>query len=187
VRRPSSVELFEKSQSVRQIRKLIHEVDLREESMPHVFKLRILLQPRGELFAPSCGDFVDDAFGAALRGSEARFQKFLLLQPFQGRINLAEFRGPEMSDAVVENGFQVESAGGFAEQTQQNVFEAHAGHYITCYINCNCFLRERGFQLDVCAGRSGDRMLILRLGNSPVSRVIITHRDRLIDLGRKAA
>jgi hypothetical protein len=42
-RRPAGVELFEKSQSVRQIREFIHEIDLRQKGMPHVFKLRIVL------------------------------------------------------------------------------------------------------------------------------------------------
>jgi hypothetical protein len=107
--------------------------------MPHVFELRIILQPRGELFAPGCGDLVNDASGAAFGGSAARPQKLLLLQPFQARIDLAEFGGPEVSDPVVQDGLQVESAGGLAEQTKQNMFETHGCHYITYYINVNYF------------------------------------------------
>jgi hypothetical protein len=44
-RRPASVELFEKSQCVRQIGELIHEVDLCQKGVPHVSKLRLVAQP----------------------------------------------------------------------------------------------------------------------------------------------
>jgi hypothetical protein len=47
-----------------------------------------------------------------------------------------------MPDPVVQDGLQVVSAGGLAEQTKQNMFEAHASHYITHYINVNCFSVE---------------------------------------------
>jgi hypothetical protein len=95
------VELFEKSQRVRQIRELIHEVNLCQKGVPHVSKLRFVPQPSGKLLAPGCGDLVNDASGAALGGSAARSQQLLLLQPFQAWINLAQFGGPEMTDAVV--------------------------------------------------------------------------------------
>jgi hypothetical protein len=133
------VELFEKSQCVRQIRELIHEVDLCQKGVPHVSELRFAPQPSGKLLASGRGDLVNDATGSALGGSAARSQKLLLLQPFQARIDLAEFGGPEMSDPVVHDGLQVVSAGGLAEQAKQNMFEAHGCHYITYYINVNCF------------------------------------------------
>jgi hypothetical protein len=111
---------------VRQIRQLIHQVNLRQKGMPHVSKLRLVPQPSGKLLAPGCGDLINDASGAALRGSAARSQQPLLLQPFQAWIDLAQFRGPEMSDPMVQDGLQVVSAGGLAEQTHQNMFETHA-------------------------------------------------------------
>jgi hypothetical protein len=120
------VELFEKFQGVRQIRELVHEVDLREKGMPHVSKLRLVAQPSGKRFAPCGGDLINDASGAALGSSAARSQQPALLQPFQAGIDLAQFSGPEMSDPVVQDGFQVVSAGGLAEETKQNVFETHA-------------------------------------------------------------
>ncbi len=120
----------------------MHEVDLRQKGMAHVFKLRTALQPRGELFAPGSGDLVNDALGTALGGSAARAQELLFLEPFEAGIDLAEFGGPEMSDAVVQDGLQVVSASGLAEQAQQNIFEAHAHHYITYYIEVNCFSAE---------------------------------------------
>jgi hypothetical protein len=120
------VELFEKFQCVRQIRKLIHQVNLRQKGMPHVSKLRLVPQPSGKLLAPCCGDLINDASGAALGGSAARSQQPLLLQPFQAWIDLAQFRGPEMSDPMVQDGLQVVSAGGLAEETNQNMFETHA-------------------------------------------------------------
>ncbi len=121
------MELFEKFQCVWQITELIHQVDLRQKSMPHVSKLRPVPQPSRKLFAPSCGDLINDASGAALGGSAARSQQPLLLQPFQAWIDLAQFGGPEMSDPVVQDGLQVVSAGGLAEETKQNMFETHAG------------------------------------------------------------
>jgi hypothetical protein len=119
------MKLFEKSQCVRQIRELIHQVDLRQKSMPHVYKLRPLPQPSGKLFAPCCANLINDASGAALGGSAARSQQPLLFQPFQTWIDLAQFGGPEMSDPVVQDGLQVVSAGRLAEETKQNMFETH--------------------------------------------------------------
>lgn len=109
------MELFEKSQSVRQIGELIHEVDLRQKSMAHISKLRIVPQPSGKLLAPACGDLVNDASGAALGGRAARSQQLPLFQPLQAWIDLAQFGGPEMTDAVVQHGLQVVSAGRLAE------------------------------------------------------------------------
>jgi hypothetical protein len=125
---------------VRQIRELIHQVDLRQKGMPHVSKVRPVAQPSGKFFAPSCGDLINDASGTALGGSAARSQQPPLLQPFQAGIDLAQFGRPEMSDPVVQDGLQIVSAGGLTEETKQNVFETHASHYRTYYINVNCFL-----------------------------------------------
>jgi hypothetical protein len=120
------VELLEKSQRARQITELIHEEDLCQKGMPHVYKLRLVAQPGRKLFAPGRGDLVNDASGAALGGGAARSQQPPPLQPFQAWIDLAQFGSPEMSDPVIEDGLQVVSAGGRAEETKQNMFEAHA-------------------------------------------------------------
>jgi hypothetical protein len=53
----------------------------------------------------------------------ARSQQLLLLQPLPAWINLAQFGGPEMTDAVVQDGLQVVSAGGLAQEAKQNMFE----------------------------------------------------------------
>jgi len=132
------VELFEELQCARQIGELIHQVDLRQKGVPHISELRIAAQPGGKLFAPGRGNFINDASRATLGGSAARAQQALLLEPFQAWIDLAEFGGPEMADAVVQDGLQVVSAGRPAEKTEQNMFEAHGGNYITLYINVNC-------------------------------------------------
>ena len=87
--RPASVELIEKSQCVRQIRKLIHEVDLCQKGVPHVSKLRLVAQPSSQRFAPGGGDLVNDAPRATLGGSAVRSQEPLLLQTFQAWIDLA--------------------------------------------------------------------------------------------------
>jgi hypothetical protein len=106
--------------------------------VPHVSKLRFVAQPCGKRLAPGCGDLVNDASGAALGGSAARAQKLLLLQPLQAGINLAQLGGPEMTDAVIKHGLQVVSAGGLAQEAEQDMFETHVAHYITYYINVNC-------------------------------------------------
>jgi len=111
---------------VLQIRELIHQVDLRQKGMPHVSELRLVPQPGGKLFAPCCGDLINDASGAALGGSAARSQQPLLLQPFQAWIDLAQFGGPEMPDPVVQDSLQDVSAGRLAEETKQNMIETHA-------------------------------------------------------------
>ncbi len=82
-----------------------------------------------------------------------------------------------MSDAVVENRLQVESAGGFTEQAQQNIFETHASHYITCYINCNNSFEGARVRVDVFPIGFEDRVLIPRLGNSAASKIIIKYYD----------
>ncbi len=144
--RPARVELFEKLQGVGQISEFIHEINLCEKGMSEVAKFRPVLQPRGEFLAAGGRDLVNDASGAALGSSAARAQQPLLLEPFQAGIDLAEFGGPEMADAVVQNGFQIVAAGGRAEQAQQDMFETHARSYITYYINVNCFWRRPATQ-----------------------------------------
>lgn len=110
---------------MRQITELIHEEELRQKSMTRVRKLRRVPQPRGQLLAAGGGDFVDDASGPALRGGAARAQQPVFLQALQGGIYLAEFGGPEMADAVIQDSFQVVSTGRLAQQAQQNMFETH--------------------------------------------------------------
>jgi hypothetical protein len=131
--------------------------------MPHVSKVRLVAQPSGEFFAPSCGDLINDASGTALGGSAARSQQPPLLQPFQAGIDLAQFGRPEMSDPVVQDGLQIVSAGGLTEETKQNVFETHASHYRTYYINVNCFLGRALQPL-----RSGDHAPPKRVAARPM-------------------
>ena len=120
------MELFEKLQGVRQISELVHQVDLRKKGMSHVSKLRLVAQPSGKRCAPCECDLINDASGTSLGGSAARSQQPSLLQPFQAGIDLAQFSGPEVSDPMVQDGLQVVSAGGLAEETKQNMFETHA-------------------------------------------------------------
>jgi hypothetical protein len=93
--------------------------------MPHVSELRPAPQPIGKLFVSSRRDLIDDAPRPALGGSALRPHEPLFLQSSQGRINLAQLRGPEVSDAVVQDRLQVVTTGGLAEKTEQNVFETH--------------------------------------------------------------
>ena len=130
------MELFEKSQCVRQIRELVHKVDLCQKSVPHVSKLRFGPQPSGKFFAPGCGDLVQDASGATPGGSATRSQQPLLLQSLQAGINLAQFGGPEMTDTIVQDGLQVVSTGGLAQKAKQNVFETHASRLYNMLYNC---------------------------------------------------
>jgi hypothetical protein len=124
---------------VGQIRELIHQVDLGEESMAHVHELRVKGQPSGKLPASAGGDFINDASGAALGGGATGAQQPAFLEAFQTGIDLTEFGGPEMSDAVVQHGFEIVATARLAEETQEDMLETHAGNYIMFYINVNCF------------------------------------------------
>jgi hypothetical protein len=109
-----------------QVGKFIHQVDLRQKGVPHVSELRSLPQPSGKLLATCCTDLINDAAGAAFGGGAAGTQQSLFLQAFQVRIDLAQLGRPEVSDAVVQDGLQVVTAGRLTKKTEQNVFETHA-------------------------------------------------------------
>ena len=69
---------------------------------------------------------IDAAPGPALRFRAAASEYPLAFEALQRRIDLAQLGGPEIVQPLVENSFQVVPAGGFPEQSQQDVFEAHA-------------------------------------------------------------
>jgi hypothetical protein len=55
----------------------------------------------------------------------ATAKQALALQTLQCRVDLAEFGGPKIMDALAENCFQIVTAGGLTEQAEQDVFQAH--------------------------------------------------------------
>lgn len=75
----------------------------------------------------------------AFRRRLAAAKQALALQTLQRGINLAKLGGPEIVNALIEDGFQVVAAGWLAKQTKQDVFQAHAPHYIIVYIKGNCY------------------------------------------------
>jgi len=143
-RRPPRAQLSEEFQCVRKVREFVHQVDLGQKSVTHVLKLRSVAEPRSKMSSSFGGDLINDASGTALGSCAARAQQPLLLQPLEARIDLAQFGSPEMPDAVVQNRFQVVAASGLAKQPEQNVFQAHAVHYIMNYINVNPCVEEQG-------------------------------------------
>jgi hypothetical protein len=125
-RAPMLANPFEEMQRLAQVTEFVHHKNLREKDMPHGPELRPALQPVRELPAARRRDFVHQAPRPALRTGAARTQPARFLHALERGINLAQLRGPEMADAAVDRGLQVVAARGFAEQAEQNVFQAHA-------------------------------------------------------------
>jgi len=71
-------------------------------------------------------DLIYAAPGPALRSRVAAAEQAFAFEPLQSGINLTELGGPEIMDALVENGLQVVATGRLAEQPEQDVFQAHA-------------------------------------------------------------
>jgi hypothetical protein len=67
---------------------------------------------------PRRGGLIHAPLRAAFRGRFTAAEQTLALQTLQGRVDLAEFGGPEVMDAFAENGFQIVAAGGLAEQAE---------------------------------------------------------------------
>jgi hypothetical protein len=88
------------------------------------------------------GRLIHAAAWPALCGRFAAVEKALALHALQGRVDLAEFGGPEIMDALVEDRFQVVAAGRLAEQAEQDMVQAHGNHYITVYITINCYFQR---------------------------------------------
>lgn len=135
--RPPHSQLFEECQCVWKVGELVHQINLGQKGVTHVLKLRSVAQPRGKPPSSFGRDLIKDTSRTALGSCAARAQQSLLLEALQARIDLAQFGGPEMPDAMVQDRFQVVAAGGLAKQPEQNVFQAHALNYIMFYINVN--------------------------------------------------
>ncbi len=132
-------QLLEILQRAAQIVQFVHQIDLGEESDALVAEFGGVGQPLAQDAMPCRGRLIHAAARTPLRGRFTAAQQALALQALQRRINLAEFCGPEVVDALAEDGFQVVAAGGLAQQAQQNVVQAHERNYITVYINVNCY------------------------------------------------
>jgi hypothetical protein len=126
-RREHLAQLPEKLQRLRQIAQLVHQVDLRQESDSFVPQFRARAQPFAQHAMSGGSRRINAAARPALRRSFAAPQQPLALQPLQRRVDLAQLRRPKIVDAPVKDGLQVIAARRLAQQSKQNVFQAHKG------------------------------------------------------------
>lgn len=146
-RRKDFTQLLEILQRFGQIAQFVHQIDFREKADALVAKFRAVAQPLPQDAMPRRGRLIHAAARPALRGRFTAAEQPFALQALQCRVDLAEFGGPEIMDALAEDRFQVVAARGLAKQAEQDVVQAHADHYITVYINSNCYSHEGHLQL----------------------------------------
>jgi hypothetical protein len=120
-RREDFTQLLEILERLTQIAQLVHQIDLGNESDALVAEFGAVVQPLAQGTMPRRGRLIHAAARAALRRRFAAAQQALHFQTLQRRIDLAEFGGPEVVDALAEDGLQVVAAGGLAEQAEQDV------------------------------------------------------------------
>jgi hypothetical protein len=111
-------QLPKKLQGLAQIGQFVHQINFGQEADALVAEFRGCAQPVAQGAMARRGRLID---AAARASSGERFpaaKQALAFQALQGRIDLAEFGRPEVVDALIEDGFQVVAAGGFAEQAK---------------------------------------------------------------------
>jgi hypothetical protein len=145
-------QLLEVLQCPAQVAQFVHPIDLGEKSYALVAEFGALVQPLAQDAMPCRSGLVHAAARAAPRGRLAAAQQAFLLQALQRRIDLAELGGPEVVDALAEDGFQVVAAGWLAEQAKQDMVQTHAPNYITIYTNSNCYCSQAACALPAGSG-----------------------------------
>ncbi len=110
------------------VAQLVHQVQLREILYPVVAELDVAFQPLAQRAMPCRRDLVNALSGSAFGFFASAAQQAFAFEPLQRRINLAQLGSPEVMDALVEYGFQRVTAGWLAQQTQQDVLEAHSAN-----------------------------------------------------------
>src|SRR5271163_2676760 len=118
-------ELLDEMQGLLQVAKLVHQVNFGQVIHALVMQLRAVFEPFAQDAVAGWSDLIDTAARAALRRGLAAAEKAFAFEPLQGGIDLAKLGGPEIMEALVEEGFEVVAAGGLAEQAEQDMFEAH--------------------------------------------------------------
>jgi hypothetical protein len=137
-RREDFTQFLEILQGFAQIAQFVHQINLGKESDALVANFRALLKPLAQGAMSRRGRLIHTAARPALGRGLAAAKQSLVLEALQCRINLTEFGGPEVMDALVENGFQVVAACRLAKQAEQDRIQAHGSNYITVCINVNC-------------------------------------------------
>jgi len=105
--------------------RIVHEVDLGQIRESLVAELGLAAKPFAQRPPAGWGSHVDAATGAALGGGGTAPHPPALLEPLQGRVDLAQLGRPEVADPLVEELLQVVAGGGPAQETQEDEFEAH--------------------------------------------------------------
>lgn len=131
-------QLLEILQGFAQIAQFVHQIDLGKKSDALVANFRALLEPPPQGAVSRRGRLIHAAARPALGRGLAAAKQSLVLEALKGRIDLAEFGGPEVMDALVENRFQVVAACRLAKQAEQDGIQTHGSNYITVCINVNC-------------------------------------------------
>ncbi len=115
----------QKPQRPPKVAELVHQVDLREIGLAFVADPRTARKPLGQRLAARRSGFVNAPAWAPLGRRAATAQPAFLFQPLERGINLAELGRPEVADTVVELSFEVVAAGRLAQQSEQDVVQAH--------------------------------------------------------------
>jgi hypothetical protein len=120
-----SAQAGEKAQCLIQVAHLVHQIKPCKVGNTIGAQTRLVSKPYAEGAMPRRRGLVYAAAGATLRFRAPATEQSLALERLKRRIDLAQLGGPETMDAFVEEGFQVVAAGRFAEQAEQDVFQAH--------------------------------------------------------------
>ncbi len=118
-------QLSEKTQRLVQVAQFIHQVSLGQIGKTLVAHLRAAREPFAQCAPANRSDFIDAASRAPPGGRLVAAEPAFFLQALKRGLDLAQFSGPEVPDALIENGFQVVAAGGLAQQAQENVIQTH--------------------------------------------------------------
>jgi hypothetical protein len=108
--------LSEKTQRLVQVAQFIQQVSLGQIGKTLVAHLRPAREPFAQCAPANRSDFIDAASRAPPGGRLVAAEPAFFLQALKRRVDLAQFSGPEVNDALIENGFQVVAAGGLAQQ-----------------------------------------------------------------------
>jgi hypothetical protein len=113
-------------QSSLQVAQVVHHIEAREVGDAVGAQAHFVPQPFAQRAMPRGRRLIHAAPRPALRFRAAAAQQAFAFQLLERGIYLAQLGGPEIVNALVEESFQVVAAGGFAEQAEQDVVQAHA-------------------------------------------------------------
>lgn len=109
-----------------QVAQFVHHIQPRKVGDAVGAQAYFVLQPCDQRAMSRRSRLVDASAGPALRFRASAAKQALAFELLERGVDLAQLGGPEIMDALVEKSFEVVAAGGFAEQAEQEVFQAHA-------------------------------------------------------------